>query len=409
MADYIKRDIEREIEKWLDDREIILLRGPRQCGKTTLLHWIRDLLIQRGTPQENIVLISFEDDEERLKIEKDPKEYFSFHMKPGKTWFLLDEVQYVKDAGRKLKFLFDAFPKAKVIATGSSSFDLTDMGKALVGRAVFLDVLPFSFREFLRAKSPEHERKLDELRVGLDGRKEAKGSVFLPDFNRHLSEYLAYGSYPRVVLEPDREKKGELVKNLFITYVEKDVVALYGKRHRDSAVKLLKSLALMVGSTVDYTTLSQHSGLKYEEVRKLLPILQDSFVVRIVPPFHRNRINELRKNPKVYFVDYGFRNYLCGGFEVKDMGPMYENFICNVLAGYGPVRYWRTTGGAEVDFVSGEKEIPVEVKSAGKTTRSLVSFIKEYKAKEAFVVSLEEFGERNIEGCRMRMIPLVYL
>lgn len=404
---YVPRDAEPEIEKWLDDKEIMLIRGPRQSGKTTLLRRIRETLLKRGVDEKDIVLITFEDDLERMKFEKDPKEFIGFHQ-TKKTWFLFDEAQYVKDLGKKMKLLYDSYPNAKFIATGSSSFDLTELEKYLVGRMIFIDVLPFSFLEFLRAKSPKHEKKLAELRAEtLAGKVRETG--FLGDFNSYLKEYLKYGAYPRIVLEENEFKKAALLKTLFSNYVEKDVVARFGNKYREPAILLLKTLAASVSSPIKYETLSQQSGISYSEVKSVLPILQDSFVINIVKPFHRNISTEIRKNPKVYFLDHGFRNNLLGDFSGIITGQALENFIYCELKQLGEVKYWRTASGGELDFVVGDLEMVVEVKKVGKTTRSFANFLFQYTPKKTFIVSMSELGEGEINGKKYLKIPAVYL
>lgn len=405
--DYVPRDAEPEIEKWLYDKEIILIRGPRQSGKTTLLGRIRETLLKGGADEKDIISVTFEDDLERMKFEKNPKEFIGFHQ-TKKTWFLFDEAQYVKDIGKILKLLYDAYPNAKFIVTGSSSFDLTELGRYLVGRVIFVDVLPFSFLEFLRAKSPKHEKKLMELRAGaLAGKGMETG--FLGDFNDYLKEYLKFGAYPRIALEEDDFKKTQLLKTLFSNYVEKDVVARFGNKYREPAILLLKTLAASVGGPVKYETLSQQSGIPYNEAKIMLPLLQDSFVINIIKPFHRNISTEIRKNPKVYFLDNGFRNNLLGDFSGTITGQALENFVYCELRHMGKVNYWRTTSGGELDFVVGDLEIAVEVKKAGKTTRSFANFLSEYTPKKTFMVSLGELGEGEANGKKYLKIPAVYL
>jgi len=404
---YVPRDAEPEIEKWLDDKEIVLIRGPRQSGKTTLLRRIRETLLKRGVDEKDIVLVTFEDDLERMKFEKDPKEVIAFHQ-AKKTWFLFDEAQYVKDIGKILKLLYDTYPNAKFIATGSSSFDLTELGKYLVGRVVFVDVLPFNFLEFLRAKSPKHEKKLIELRAEMLAGN-AMETGFLAEFNSYLKEYLKYGAYPRIVLEEDESKKAELLKTLFSNYVEKDVVARFGNKYREPAILLLKTLAASVGAPVKYETLSQQSGISYNEVKAILPLWQDSFVINIVKPFHRNISTEIRKNPKVYFLDNGFRNNLLGDFSGEITGQALENFIYCELRPKGKVNYWKTTSGGELDFIVGNFEIAVEVKKAGKTSRSFANFLSEYTPKQTFIASLDELGDGQTNGKKYLKVPAVYL
>lgn len=406
---YIKREIENDVIKWIDEREIIAIRGPRQSGKTTLINKIKETLVNRGVKEEQIHYINFEDDSKRIKFEDNWEEFISFYLAKGKNYFLMDEVQYVKDIGKKLKLIFDSFKNIKLIITGSSSFDLTNLGKYLVGRVIFFNLYPFSFLEFLRAKGERYEGLYKEIKVDLNKKINIKKTVFLDELNNLLHEYLTFGSYPRVVLENNREKKKELLKNLFITYVEKDVVSLYGNKYRDRVVKLLKTLSSMLGGIIKYETLTVNSGLKYYEVREVMPLLQDSFVIFIVKPFYKNLINELRKNPKIYFVDYGIRNYLLENFDNLVFDKLYENFIHNELSRYKKVKYWRTTTKTEIDFVLENKEIiPLEVKSSAKITRALRSFIKTYKPKRAFIANIKDLWQKEVEGCKLFSVPFVY-
>jgi len=410
---YVKREVENEVEKWLESREIIAIRGPRQCGKTTLLMRIRGMLQARGIDENRIHYISFEDDLTRLKFEENPKEFMEFSItKSGKNFFLLDEVQYVRDAGKKLKLVFDSFDETKIFITGSSSFDLTDLGSYLVGRVIFFNLYPFSFREFLSTKNKKYAELHEKLKISpLDRMLSPKKTVFLGDLNKLLHEYLTYGSYPRVVTEEDYGKKRELLKNIFTTYIEKDVVALYGKQHREKAIKLLKAAAWSLGNIVNYETLSANSGIKYHDARNILPLLEDSFVVFIVKPFFRNKMNELRKNPKIYFVDLGIRNHLMENFESIAFGALYENFVHNELKRSFSIRYWRTTAKTEVDFVieHGRRVIPIEVKTKAKATRSFASFINAYRPNTAFILNLNEMRETKIGRCKVVMAPFVYI
>jgi len=406
---YIKREIEDDIIKWLDAREIMAIKGPRQSGKTTLLMMIRDILKAKGI--EDVHFINFEDDMIRMKFERDPKEFIKFYAAPERRcYFLMDEVQYVKDAGRKFKLIFDTFDDVKMIITGSSSFDLRGIGKYLVGRVLFFDIHPFSFLEFLKTKGEQYEKLYREVAVDIVDPK-IKETIFLDDLNGFLHEYLTFGGYPRIVMEEDRKKKKELLRNLFITYIEKDIVSLYGIKYREKVVILLKALSSIMGGMVNYETITQHSGLKYNEVREILPLLEDSFVISIIRPFYKNLMNELRKNPKIYFVDYGLRNYLTENFDIGAFDQLYENFVCNELKRKYNVKYWRTTAKTEVDFVieEGNDVIPIEVKTSPKITRPLRSFIHTYHPKTAFIANLNTTEEKEVDGSKIVIVPFVYL
>src|SRR3989344_1215930 len=359
---YIEREIEASIIKWLDAKEILIIRGSRQSGKTTLLNRLKEMLMSKEVGKENIHYITFEDVVLRMKFEENPKEFIEFYAiekGKGKNYFLLDEVQYIRDIGQKLKLVFDLFSEIKIIISGSSSFDLTTLGEYLVGRAIFFDLYPFSFAEFLKTKGKNYEQLYNKIKIDITKKTiQIKKTIFIDDLNKLLQEYLTFGSYPRVVLEKDVAKKKELLKNLFITYIEKDIVARYGIKYREETVKLMKALASSTGNVTNYETLTIHSGLKYNEVRKILPILEDSFAITLLKPFYKNLLHELRKNPKIYFIDFGFRNYLLERFEQIDYDYLYENFVLNELKRKNKIFYWRTTSKAEVDFIiEGKNEI----------------------------------------------------
>lgn len=401
---YIQRDIEKEIEKWVEEKEIVAIRGARQAGKTTLLMRIKERLISKGIAEKRVVYLSFEDDLARIAFEEDPKKFINSYLSTDKTYFLFDEVQYISDAGKKLKLVFDSFDKIKIIITGSSSFDLTNLGKYLVGRVIFFDLHPFSFLEFLRAKGERYEKIYQEYRFDFKKR-ELEENPFREELNALLKEYLTYGAYPRVVLA-DIEKKNELLKNIFITYIEKDIISLYGNKHRDEIVKLMKILA-STKSIIKYESLSSDSSLKFGELKQILLILQDSFTISIVKPFYKNLITELKKNPKIYFVDYGIRNYLSNGI---DFDILYENFVYNELAREHKIKHWRTTAKTEVDFVVENSDlIPIEVKTTPKITRALRSFIENYNPDLALIANLNEIKKDKIGRCDVITIPFVCL
>lgn len=412
---YIQRDLEPVLLPWLDAPEMLILRGPRQSGKTTLLQRLAEQLGAQGVEKEQIHYLALDDDLTRLKFEKNPLEFIRFYLtSSARHYFLLDEVQAIQDVGKKLKIIFDTIKNIKLVVTGSSSFDLTVLGSFVVGRALFFDLYPFSFAEFLRSKGKGYEELHKKIRFHWEEKNEQNETIpetaFLEDLNILLHEYLTYGSYPRIVMEPEQAKKKELLRNVFTTYIEKDIVSLYGIKQREKTIKLLRVIAATSGQVVNYATLAAHADLQYHEVRELLPLLQDSFVIFIVPPFHKNLLHELRKNPKLYFMDYGLRNCLLENFEPAfDM--LYENFVHNELRRNRPVKYWRTTAKSEVDFIlqQGEELIPIEVKTTVKVTRSFQSFLAQYRPARALLCTLQNKEEIKIGSCTVYVIPFVYL
>lgn len=404
INEYIERDIEKEIIKWLGSREILAVRGPRQSGKTTLLFRLIDMLKNKGTDEKNIHFISMEDDFEKEKFEKNPKEYIEYYLEDkGHHVFFFDEIQYIKNAGKILKLLFDTY-KIKIIVTGSSSLDLNQLGKYLVGRVLFFDLFPFSFKEFLKAKDEPIYRHYLKHSFSVTKRKFIK-SIYLDKLNKYFNEYLTFGGYPRIVMEKSIEKKKILLRNLFITYIEKDIVGLYGIKYRQKIIDLVKYLASVMGSMIKYEDICSVTGLYYKELKEILSLLEDTYIIRIIKPFHKNLVTEIKKNPKIYFIDIGLRNMIINRFEFlnEEYGILLECFVSNLFR--IDINYWRTTAKAEVDFILKEKVIPIEVKLTPKITRSLRSFVEQYNPKLVVMANMEKYRETKINKTKVLFVP----
>lgn len=400
---YIKREIEKKILPWLENKEIIAIIGPRQCGKTTLLRKLQEM-ISAKYKESAIYYVSFEDDLERLKFEKDPQQYISSFVKENKKYFfLLDEVQYIKNAGKILKLLFDKYENVKFIITGSSTLDLNQIGSFLVGRVLFFSLSPFSFAEFLSVRDKRIHAHYEEYKMNLHNPR-LLTSVFTADLNKCLEEYITFGGYPAVVLEEAKEKKIFLLRNIFTTYVEKDIMGLYGVRYKDKIISGIKYLAALVGNILRYEELCSVSGLYYKEAKEILSILESTFVIRLIKPFHKNLITELKKNPKVYFIDLGLRNVVLDRFTFTDdeYGHLLENNVCLLLDN---PNYWRTKAKAEVDFITKDM-IPVEVKATPRITPSLQSYISTYAPKKGFILTKDSIEKRKIDETEIYIIPV---
>lgn len=413
--DYIKgfvpREIERNIKEWIDSKEVLVIRGPRQSGKTTLLYMIMGMLKERKVDKKRINLITLEDDFEKEKFEKNPKEYISYYIgnDEGRYFFLFDEVQYIKNAGKLLKLLYDSFDNIKIIITGSSSLDLNQIASYLVGRAIFFELYPFSFEEFLKAKDVKAYEYSKKNKFDIKAKK-IPSTLFVDKLNFYLREYLTYGGYPRVVLEEDYEKKKILLKNLYLTYIEKDIVKVYGIKYKQRVSELVKHLAALNSLIINYNEICSITGFYFKELKEVMGILENTYIIKVINPFHRNLVTELKKNPKVYFMDSGLRNFIANRFDFSDeeLGRLLENYVLGKFR-EEKVNYWRTTAKAEVDFVLSDKVIPIEVKIKPKITRSLRSFITEYKPRIAVLVNMDRSYKEKIENTDIFVIPACLL
>src|SRR3989344_8142882 len=411
MEYLIPREIEAKISPWLESKEILIIRGPRQSGKTTLLHKIARDLSGKGIKKERIHFFNLEDDLEKEKLEKDPKNYFQFYLSNDteKHYFFIDEVQYLSAAGKILKLIYDSQFNLKIVVTGSSTLDLSEVGSYLVGRALFFELYPFSFYEFIQAKDHglfEHYKK-----YRFNPKKPVlPPTLFLDKLNLLLWEYATYGGYPRIVLEKDLEKKKFILKNLYLTYIEKDIVKIYGSKYRQKILDLVKTLAALNASILNYSEISTTTSLYFKEIKDILGILENTYIISLITPFHKNLVSELRKNPKLYFFDLGLRNFLINRFEFTDeeKGKLLENVVFSNFR-EEKVNYWRTTAKAEVDFFLAERNLPIEVKLHPKVTRSLHSFLDDYQPPQGLLINLSQSSTEKVEKTELWIIPAAFL
>jgi hypothetical protein len=419
------RDILPKLEKWIDRKEAFAIKGPRQSGKTTLLKILQEKLANRG----KVIFLNFEDPDVLEAFEGSPKRYVeSFMPGPEMHYFLMDEYHYVKDPGKKLKLLYDTLENAKFVVTGSSSLELSGaMAKFLVGRVFFFELLPFSFHEFLVAKDERlarlHERKNGLMKKFLLGRViELEKDIFIEEFQPLLHEYLTLGGYPAVIKAEDLETKRMILKGIYDTYVSKDVVEFLkftdAFKYRDA----VRALATSVGGLINYQELGSTIQSYFKELKQIISILSETYVITLVRPFFKNPRTELKKTPKLYFFDLGLRNHVINNFNPidkrADAGAMVENFVLLGLMRMFPgeqAKYWRTIAKTEVDFVlrlSGGP-VPIEVKyqrfKRPKVSRSMRSFIRAYKPKRALVVTRDFWAREKLDETEVLFAPACYL
>ncbi|MHB9011207.1 MAG: ATP-binding protein [Ignavibacteriaceae bacterium] len=249
---------------------------------------------------------------------------------------VIDEAQRIKNIGLTLKLFADNFPVTQIIATGSSSFELSGkISEPLTGRKIEFFLYPFSIEE------------LEQIYSHLE-------------MDRLLEDRLIFGMYPGVIFAgPDREKR---VRELATSYSYKDVLAYQDIRNPELLEKLLQALALQIGSEVSYTELALLLGVNKVTIANYIRILEQAYIVIQVGPFSRNIRNELKKKRKIYFVDLGLRNALINNLNPvslrQDVGALWENFMVierlkrnNNLGITTNIYFWRTTAGKEIDYV----------------------------------------------------------
>jgi len=413
--DYLPRKIEKKLERWINREEIILIKGPRQSGKTTFLKHLEE--------RYGGEYISLEIEEYAEAIKKDPISFAKRFL--NKKFLYIDEAQYVKDIGKYLKIIQDNFKgKLKLIVTGSGSFEVKEnLGKYLVGRAVYFELLPLTFEEFLLWKRENLYSLYKEYnslfwKFLKDEEVLLRSPIFEKEFIELLEEFIIFGGFPAIVKEKDIQIKVELLKNLIQTYLEKDVFFFLNVRQLHKFKNFLKSLALNIGNIIEISSFSREFKMDFRTVEEYLNILIYTYIIELLLPFHKSLITELKKSKKLYFIDTGLRNALINNFvsfsERSDRGFLLENFVLSELRKNElETKYWRTAGKAEIDFIVflENKTIPLEVKITPKIEKSLYSFIRTYKPERAVIMNLN-FSDvfiKKINSTELAFIPCFYL
>jgi len=372
----IIRDLTVKIKDYLPKDEILLIVGPRQAGKTTVLHQIESFLKKKNNIS---YFLNLEDPDYLSLLNESPKNLFRIFPIDikKKTYLFIDEVQYLNDPSNFLKYFFDEYKgKIKIIASGSSAFYLDKKFKdSLAGRKIIFNLLPLSFKEFLRFRNQNELSQADFQNLTLSEKEK---------INLLYQEYLIYGGYPRVVLSP-LEEKNEVLRDIAYSYIKKDI---YESNIRQDEIfyKLFKILADQIGNLINSSELANTLNVSKTAIDNYLYIMQKSFHIVLVKPFYKNVRKELTKMPKIYFMDLGLRNFFKNDFrmyqEREDRGQLLENIVLRHLLEKYPkeqINFWRTTQQKEVDFVI-NSQMALEVKSQMKSAkiRNYKTFLENY-------------------------------
>jgi predicted AAA+ superfamily ATPase len=414
--EYYPRKIEKKLDRWLNRKEIILIKGPRQSGKTTLFLHLKEKLGGK--------YLTLEDEENLLSFEKNPKEFIKRYTGNNKNNLFLDEAQYCKNAGKTIKLIFDLYSdKLKLFITGSGSFDIkVEIGKNLVGRTIYFELITLDFEEFLMWKAKDLHKIFIDYKKSfndfiLNGENFNVEPVFEKEFNYLLQEYLLFGGYPAIVKEKNKDLKKELLKNLTRTYLEKDIFFFFNILHLEKFKNLLKYISFNNGSIFEISSIMRELHMDFKTIENYLSVLSNTYIMSLLSPYYKNLTTELKKTKKIYFNDTGLRNSLMNNFlpleNRIDKGVLFENFIFNELKCNfdGKINYWRTTGKAEVDFIMqlNNELIPIEVKSQTKIRKSYLSFLKTYRPKTGVIFTEKEFKIKKIEDTKVAFIPHFYI
>ena len=385
-----KRKIVDELIKYLDLNEIIVLHGARQVGKTHILYWLKDYLENK---KKNVFYIDLEDSRNKRVLDLGVDEFIDLLREEGhapkknnKAYVFIDEIQYLKNPSEFLKLVADHHKNIKLIVSGSSSFEIKSKFKdSLVGRTINFEIFGLSFEEFLMFRKYHYEPgvKSTEKKIG--------------ELKLMYKEYVLFGGYPKIALTDAVEVKEKRLQQVIDTYVRKDIRELASVDDIESFNKLLEVLAGQSGQLVNITELANTCKLSKPTIEKYLFILEQTYIIKLVRPYHKNIRSEISKQPKVFFFDTGLMQMLwLKELQKEIIGEVFETSIFSELVKRykkDDVYYWRTKDKKEIDFILKNKRTitPWEVKLNFEkfNSRAIKYFNKKYDTKKSGVVGLE--------------------
>lgn len=405
----ISRTLMADLQAHLQQKEITLLIGPRQAGKTTLLRELTYQLQQKG---ERCLFfnLDIDTDAQHFITQQRLLERIEVETNGQPAYIFIDEVQRIENAGLFLKGLYDRNTPYKWIVTGSGSLELKEkVAESLVGRKRNFYLSTVSIEEFLQYKTGN--RYGNRLATFL------KTEPTLEE--KLLREYLTYGGYPRVVTAPNAREKNAILAEIFQGYIERDIQLLLQIEKSRAFITLLQLIANRTGQLVNYNDLANATNLAVATVKNYLWYSEKTFITKAITPFFRNKEKEIVKAPQYYFIDAGLRNFLLNIHDLNNQPThfafLFQQLILQLLElkfaeSAASIHYWRTQNQAEVDFVvnRGHALLPVEVKASHlkkpQIERSLHSFIADYQPQEAWVVNLSLVATLQIDKTLVKFI-----
>lgn len=372
MFPVIKRYYE-QLEAYLKPNKVLVIYGPRQVGKTTLVKRFLDsgnFKYIYGNGGDIVIKEVFEG----LNLAK------IIEYAKGYELVVIDEAQKISHIGEALKLMVDSADNIKVLVTGSSSFELAgQIGEPLTGRKTTLTLFPVALLELAEQKNKF------EIRQNLD-------------------QYLIYGNYPEVLTQESNKAKEEVLNEIINSYLLMDIMQLDRVKGSKTLLDLLRLLAFQVGSEVSLTEIGNQLGMDKKTVARYLDLFEKSFVIFNLRGYSRNLRDEIKEKSKYYFYDNGVRNAIISNFNQivfrNDIGPLWENFLFmermkkrHYTKTSANIFFWRTWGGQEIDLLE-EREgslFAYEFKYKESKVKTPKKFLEAYPQSSFQIVNQDNF------------------
>lgn len=372
----IQRRIIEKIEVFLKTDDILLLYWARQVGKTTIMKFIQQKLLYDKTyffDLENIEYLEL--------LNKNPN-IFVEYMKSYHWWketekivVFIDEIQYLDNPTSFLKFIHDNYSSIKLIVSGSSTLEIRGkLHDSLVGRIIKFEILPLSFEEFLIFKNKENLAKNIGKQISL--------SIINNEIKFFFEEYTKFWWYPKIALENNANIKKEYLKQIFDSYIQKDIKDIWKIKEIEKFNKALKILADQSWSLLNISEISNTIGITQNTLNERLFLLENTFVIQLIRPFSNNIRWELTKMPKIFFIDNGIRNFINNSYEIE-WNSLENSFFSHINNSYKfkKIQFYRTQDKKEIDFILDWEPYEVKTNYKGKSLTPLNYFWEKYNKK----------------------------
>lgn len=426
----VRRILFNQILKELDTKNIVVIKGPRQSGKTFLIKQVISYLLESGKNPMDIVYLSFDDRRLREITEKGNLFAMLQELKAGRKermFVFIDEFQKA-DVAETVKILAEAGNHYKFILSGSSSLAISEkVSESLLGRTRTFYLFPFSYQEFLKANGIDTSRLIpltDQLKdffitPNEKGYEEIKAffqenRLLFSDIEERLNSFLLIGGYPKAAQAGLPNDSFIVLQEILNAYLEKDILSETKIDKIKEYRHLMEYLANNPGGIINIFALSQDLKINQATVKKFINILEHTYIVMSLSVFINNRISSLKKSQRIIFYDNGLRNYLAQTMDssllAKEKGIALEGLVSSSLIkmnyyyfnGFLKLYYWRNIDKNEVDYILSSKNtvVPIEVKNSVELKRGYKTFVEKMGLKHALTITSKDFnlirdGSRN--------------
>ncbi|MDO9231180.1 MAG: ATP-binding protein [bacterium] len=386
-----KRAIFQEIIKYLEKKEALVITGMRQVGKTTLMRQVYDSLESQAKLwfdfENPLEVKNFED----IDYDNIYKRLLNLTNNQSERIFVfIDEIQIFPEITKIIKYLIDHY-QVKFIVTGSSNFYLNNLfPESLSGRKFIFQLNPLSFQECLYFQDKISAK--DAILLPIGKAIEKSDIFFHKKYETDYDNFLEYGGFPAVVLEKEKEAKNKILKNIFVSFFEKDLKILSDYKDIQELRDLILLLVPRVGSMLDVAKISSELGISRVKTYQYLEFLQGTFIIKLLPKYSKSIDRAVAGGKKVYFSDTGMLKSIG---NVND-SQLFENALVNQIGQYGKISFFNQRNTAEIDVIL-ENKFSFEVKLRGgeKDYAKLEKLSAKLKIKEYKIISKEFIDKKG--------------